>query len=106
MKILWCWQCKMEVPMLNEQEFKAVFELYEDAFTKIRKGISRQNAFEPLITLYHNLTGSIENNPNTILHHRIKMYGNPCENCGKPFKTPLADTCSACGSKKTNLIAM
>jgi hypothetical protein len=32
MKILWCWRCRMEVPMLEEEEGKKAYELYSAGF--------------------------------------------------------------------------
>lgn len=39
--------------------------------------------------------------PNAIMHHAIGMYGTDCENCGKPYRTPKAKICAACGNKST-----
>ncbi len=34
MKVLWCWRCGMDVPMLDEQEFEAVSSPTDVAKTK------------------------------------------------------------------------
>jgi len=31
---LWCWRCKMEIPKLDEEEFKNASKLYGEAFKK------------------------------------------------------------------------
>lgn len=71
MKMLWCWRCKMEVPMLNEEEFRKAAELYKLAF---RAG-SMEERSKPLRDYYRDLTGWDESNPNAIIHHRISLYG-------------------------------
>ena len=101
MKNLWCWRCQMEVPMLNEEEYTIASKLYVEGFKKIKAGMSRQEGFKPMLDYYNNLTGFEETEPNAILHHRIEHYGPPCENCSKPYRTPLASFCAACGNKKT-----
>ncbi len=98
MKILWCWRCKMKVPMLDEEEFSRAYQLYADAF-KAENG-SRAERFKPLLEYYKELTGFEESEPNAIMHHRILDYGPPCERCGKPYRTPLATFCAACGNKR------
>jgi hypothetical protein len=30
-KLLWCWRCKAEMPMLDEEEFAEVARLYSNA---------------------------------------------------------------------------
>lgn len=90
----------MEIPMLNEQEFANAYELYFAAFGRIRSGMTKIDGFKPLLEFYNKLTGHEETNPNAIMHHRIKMYGPPCKNCGKPYKTSVATFCSACGHRR------
>ena len=87
----------MEVPMLDEDEFKIAKELYGSAFGKQE---SMSERFKPLLTYYQDLTGEEETNPNAIMHHEVALYGPPCENCGKPYRTPLASFCAACGNKR------
>ena len=100
MKNLWCWRCQMEVPMLNEEEYTIASKLYSQGFEKIESGKSREERFKPMLDYYNNLTRFEETQPNAILHHRIEHYGPPCENCGKPYRTPLASFCAACGNKR------
>lgn len=98
MKKLWCWRCGEEVSMLDEDEFATANRLYIDAFRK--KEISLKERFNPLLEYYESITGVREMNPNTIMHHRINLYGELCENCGKPYRTPQASFCPACGNKR------
>lgn len=98
MKVLWCWRCKMEIPMLDEEEFEIALKLYSDIFKGYKIGLSREEGAKPLLDYYKNLTGFEETEPNAIMHHRITQYGPPCEKCGKPYRTPLASFCAACGN--------
>lgn len=95
MKILYCWRCKMEVEMLDEVEYKRAAELYKAAFSL---NGSREKRYKPLLDYYKGITGYEEAEPNAIMHHRIAQYGPPCDNCGKPYRTPLAKFCAACGN--------
>lgn len=97
MKTLWCWRCKMDIPMLDEEEFAMAEKLYHAGFRKIG---NREERFQPLLDYFHQLTGYKETNPYAIMHHRINQYGPPCENCGKPYRTPQASFCAACGHRR------
>jgi DNA-directed RNA polymerase subunit RPC12/RpoP len=98
MKKLWCWRCQTEIPMLNEDEFAVASNLYSDSFRKA--GASKIKRFKPLLDYYEEMTGSKETEPNAIMHHRISQYGPACTNCGKPYRTPQATLCPACGNKR------
>lgn len=90
----------MEVPMLEKEEFKIAHRLYGEAFERRKPGMSRREIFKPLLDYYNELTGFGETEPNAIMHHQIDLYGPPCEKCGKPYRTPKASFCAACGNKK------
>ncbi|WP_264549822.1 hypothetical protein [Flavobacterium sp. N2820] len=100
MKTLWCWRCKMEIPMLNEEEYIIASKLYGESFQKMKTGLSRKESFKPMLDYYNEITGFGETEPNAIMHHRISQYGPPCENCGKPYRTPQASFCASCGNKR------
>jgi hypothetical protein len=100
MKMLWCWRCKSEMPMLDDSEYAQVQELFRAAFES--KAASMRERFKPVCDLYEQLTGMSESNPNAIMHHRISLYGPPCEQCGKPLRTQVAAFCAACGSYISN----
>lgn len=61
-----------------------------------RHGVPEADAYRPAVDLYEEFTGLRETNPRALYHHRIAMYGPPCENCGKPLRTPAAKLCAAC----------
>ncbi len=106
MKQPWCWRCKSEVPMLDEDEYAEVARLYGDAIKgtkefRQRWGVSLENAsiqerFEPVRTLYERLTGMKNCHQNAIMHHRISLYGPPCKRCQRPLRTPKAKPCGSC----------
>ena len=84
--------------MLDEEEFAIAYELYGAAFKMTGK--SMKERFKPLLEYYESVTGFGETIPNAIMHHRISQYGPPCENCNKPYRTPEASLCPACGNKR------
>jgi hypothetical protein len=81
--------------MLDEEEFSKVDARIREAFDM--KGAPIKERFRPVCDLYEELTGFHEANHNAIMHHRISLYGPPCEQCGKPLRTPKAAFCAACG---------
>lgn len=98
MKTMWCWRCKMDIPMLNEEEFAIAHDLYGQGVKNMKAGMDKELRFKPLLDYYKKTTGFNETEPNAIMHHRISDYGPPCEKCGKPYRTPLAKFCAACGN--------
>ena len=91
MKILWCWRCRIEVPMLDDEEFRRVTSLRPMSFGK-----NLREAMAPVLDEYERITGVRETNPNAIWHHRASMYGSPCAKCGKPLRSPRAEMCGSC----------
>jgi hypothetical protein len=90
----------MEVPMLDEDEYAKANELYGQAIREVKLHGGRILRFKPLLDYYKDVTGWEETEPNAIMHHRVAQYGPACENCGKPYRTPQAAFCAACGHKK------
>ena len=89
----------MEVTMLNEDEFSFANDLYGKMIRNI-SARSREERNKEKVYYYFNLTGEMDTNPNSIIHHRIALYGPPCENCGKLYRTVKASFCAACGHKR------
>lgn len=83
--------------MLDEEEFAEAARLYSKLFGNIAQRKQNEKA---LLDYYNNLSGDNETEVNAIMHHRIAQYGPPCENCGKPYRTPKASFCAACGHKR------
>ncbi len=99
--MLWCWRCSMEIPMLDENEYSEASRLYSVGIKNIHTQVNNsQKRFKELLDYYFKVTGFEETEPNAIMHHRIAQYGPPCEACGKPFRTPQASFCAACGHKR------
>lgn len=86
--------------MLDEIEFAEAQRLYSQMFKPVGPDFSREARAKPLLDYYNGLTGFRETEPNAIMHHRIAQYGPPCEVCGKPYRTPLAKLCAACGHRR------
>ena len=105
MRRLWCWRCKAEVPMLDEEEYASVAALYRDGILATKQfrarwgiplqGASTKQRMRPVSKRYEELTGLWEENANAIMHHRLSPYGPPCKRCGKPLRTPVAKLCGA-----------
>lgn len=102
MKALYCWRCRMVVPMLDESEYLEAQRLYSLMFKPVGPDLSRAARAKPLLDYYNGLTGFDETEPNAVMHHRIAQYGPPCEVCGKPYRTPQAELCAACGNQRAS----
>jgi len=90
MRMLWCWRCKQEVPMLDPAEFSQV--LSKQDLTKHNLKERFANSLEE----YERITGFKETNLNALYHHELSLYGPPCKRCGKPLRTPQAKLCGSC----------
>ncbi|HYR10320.1 MAG TPA: hypothetical protein VEQ60_21275 [Longimicrobium sp.] len=120
MKILYCWRCKQDRPMLDDDEWAVVLEAHRTApddpdralavleRERVRRGLpplarpAADASFTArrmwyLIAGYTLFTGVPEENPNAVWHHVASLYGPPCPHCGKPLRTPAARWCAACG---------
>lgn len=50
-----------------------------------------------VLDLYREMTGFEETNAEAIWHHRLSLFGPPCQACGHLLRTPRANFCAACG---------
>jgi len=106
MQWLWCWRCKSEMPMLDEDEYFQVAEVNRDAIQMVKRhreetglpirSASVQELYRPVELRYEELTGMKNCDHDAIMHHRISRYGPPCKHCGKPLRTPKAKLCGSC----------
>jgi hypothetical protein len=109
-KLLYCWRCKMEIPMLDDQEWQRLRVHLDNAVTKIKEyqethavtlARAHSEASAAMLSLYREMTGFEETNKNALWHHRISLYGSPCHVCGRPLRTPVAKRCVECGAVRS-----
>ena len=70
MKELWCWRCRREMPMLDEEEYAHVLTELLLGSDLLRQGSSSAEAFRSALDLYEEITGLRETNPNALYHHQ------------------------------------
>jgi hypothetical protein len=73
-KLLYCWRCKRDIPMLDESEWE---------YVRPREPADDQEAFRrEALDRYFELTGFRETNIAALFHHRLALSGPPCVTCG------------------------
>ena len=92
--------------MLDENEYAEIRALYNDCMKATKEfrqrwnlplsGVNLEERFRPVRDRYQEITGYCEANENAVMHHRLSLYGPPCNQCGKPLRTPKAKLCGAC----------
>ena len=90
MKKQWCWRCRIDVLMLDENEF-----------ARVTSHASKMDRCKAMLDEYNRITGFDETNWNAVWHHRLSIYGRPCQRCGKVLRTPAASKCFECGHVQT-----
>lgn len=111
MKLMWCWRCKEEVPMLDDEEYSKVYEVYISCIKNVKKYREKyclsmeETPWDWLyipVTLEYNRIVGIETDFSYLAilkhPHRISSYGPPCKVCGKPLSSQKAKMCMACKS--------
>lgn len=98
----------MEVPLLEEHEWAKIEPHLRNAIGEIKQyrethRVSLAEAKnvalgKEALEMYYEMTGFRETNINALWHHRLSMFGNPCEKCGKPLRTPKAKLCAECNA--------
>jgi hypothetical protein len=111
-KLLYCWRCKMDVPMLDEVEWEQVLPNLTGAVDEIKRyrdaqGVTLAKAKDQVygkgaLDKYYQITGFRETNVNAIWHHRISNFGPPCAMCGRSLRTPRAKFCAECGGQRNS----
>jgi hypothetical protein len=98
--------------MLDETEYAAIERLHhayqpsieaadrlrvtsEVAEVEWRRLIAERD--QRAMDLFREMAGVAPKEPFTVLHHRRSLYGAPCPQCGKPFRSPRSAFCAACG---------
>jgi hypothetical protein len=108
--IQYCWRCKKSVSMLDENEWSRMEplltknlvdkKLYRQTHqASITESINAVSSIEAL-NMYLEIAGTPAANINDIWHHRLSLFGAPCQTCGHPLRTPQANFCANCGSGK------
>jgi hypothetical protein len=107
---LYCWRCRMDIPMLDDEEWTLVAPYLSNAVEQIKRyrqehGVSlaeanRRGYGQRALQIYEELTGFAETNPDALWHHRASLFGAPCADCGNPLRTPSASYCAECGGKR------
>ncbi|MBA3791542.1 MAG: hypothetical protein H0X23_09935 [Rubrobacter sp.] len=99
MKIMYRWRRKMEFPMLDDEEFAVIRELYSRGYDFERskeqhnKTLSEptlEDRFGPMLFSCEKITGMRETNPFAVMRHQISRHGPSRIHCGKPFRTSEA----------------
>lgn len=92
--------------MLEEAEYAEVMIHYRESLMMAKEfreytGYSLKDTplseiFQTVREKYEQITGMKNCHHEAILHHRISLYGAPCEKCQKPLRTPKARLCGSC----------
>lgn len=106
----YCWRCRIDLPMLTEDEWHEVAPLLSNAVAQIKEyralhqcslaEASVKGFGQEALIAYERITGFKEMNPNSLYHHRLSLYGPPCHACGKPLRTPQAKYCANCSVER------
>jgi hypothetical protein len=112
MKVLWCWRCRKEVPMLEDDEIRPIEDLFakyrpriDELGKEIQRSAEAKREWNRLIEerdaeamrLFAVQTGQVPGEPYDVVHHRASIYGPQCKQCGKVLRTPKASKCLECG---------
>jgi hypothetical protein len=97
----------MNIPMLDEDEYAIISELYSQGIRARKEFRQKHNlrledlpihdSFLPMLDAYEKMTGFRETNEHAIMHYRISEYGPPCPCCEKVLRTVKASKCFECG---------
>jgi hypothetical protein len=96
----------MDIPMMEEHEWKQVSPFLENMILRIKEYRSANNcdlrtAQENVLDLacqkYNEMTGFNETNGNALWHHRLSDWGPECTECGHLLRTSKASYCVNCG---------
>ena len=97
--------------MLEEHEWPELEVALSEGVEKVKRDRQEQNKtldeigdiatrFKKALEVYERITGYKETVHEVLRHHRVSLYGPPCEACGKPLRTPRAKRCVACGMER------
>jgi hypothetical protein len=103
MKVLHCWRCRVEIPMLEDDEWRIVqapMRRAERAGTPARREPAPSSDEPPVdpifqagLDAYEQITAVRETVFAAMAHHIVGGYGPACHNCGRPLRTHQATLC-------------
>jgi len=96
-RTIFCWRCRIEIPMLTADEWQIVSDCLNVG------GVDRSAKHQQALDAYERITGFKETNINALFHHRLQDHGPDCGACGKPLRTSRASFCAACGALRRNV---
>ena len=109
-RLTYCFRLGKSVPLLTDEEYEKV----RVHLSSIRKEIWRHRrehgsslseaydhvfATSKALDVYETLTGYRLEHTDQLHAIRLSLYGRPCPECSKPFRTPRARLCAECGFK-------
>jgi hypothetical protein len=86
--MMWCWRCKTDVPILDDDEYRQVTAVRG---TGTHRSI-QEKFMGPVLAEYERITGFHETNANAIFHHRASDYGPPWLVVREAFANPESQT--------------
>jgi len=98
MRRQYCWQCRREVVMLDEAEYRPVHRLVL-AGVRAAKAAGAGDEFAAARAEFERIAGEPAAG-NSFLHHQLGHFGPPCEKCGRPLRTKVASYCVECGAPR------
>ena len=108
MKMRFCWRTKKPEMMLNEGEWQQIRSLSEgtkaNTMALQNEGLSKQQAaiilHKKMVDAYNTLTnGNLSYEDwHLIQYFRIECYGQDCQSCEHPLRSPSATWCANCGT--------
>jgi len=101
MQKLWCWRCRIEMPMLDEAEFAEVAKLHSEAVRGVKqfrestgsdlRHPTISDLFRPVREKYEQLTGMKEIDENAIMHQALRSTdhraGDVASRCGHRWQS-------------------
>jgi len=106
MKTYYCWRCAADMPFLDDEEWRQVAPLLDNAVHKIKEyrrvhacdlRTAKTNVMTDAARVFETLTGMPNVHFETIYHHRLGSWGPECGQCGHLLRSPQATFCANCG---------
>ena len=92
----YCWQCGRDVVMLDEAEYRPIYQLVLAGVRAASAG-AVGDEFAAARAEFERVAGEAAVG-SSFTHHRLAHFGPPCEACGRPLRTDWAAHCVECGT--------